>query len=539
MTIDVTKPYPLPEFNTLEGALRWARDVHRVLTEGDSLFPSQLQKELVDSLEFTEDHGLLSGLADDDHTQYILHSLADAASDFLVASGNDVIVKKTLAETGAILEADINHDNLVDFASNEHINWTNASSNFKTSGTFIVRDPVIDIRSYLAIGDDSTDNTTAFANAITALSSGGTIFLPRGIFQTGNLTWASDIYLVGQGWSSVIKLKASEDNELVNGTSLDNIGFINLAIDGNKSNQAVAANLLELISCTNIKINRCYIHDGKKDAVYLSDCEDSWITKNRIKDNDRNGVSLGSHTNASLRIHINSNHVEGHNGSGDIGISLEPAADCEVIGNILIDNYNQITVVGVTGKEDTVNNIIKANRIIGNTNNFGIIVRGTSDTTDDNTVEGNIIDGNFLYSIYIDTAHYTEVIGNKVKPSATASSSGILVEDSDYCVVNSNGVRGQQYYGIQMLGSDHYTLNGNMVYDNSKEDDNVRDGIRLENSDEGVACGNRSVGANQKYGIGESGTSDENFIHGNHVRGNQTGGTNVTGANTVASDNHT
>jgi len=67
------------------------------------------------------DHGTLSGLADDDHTQYILHSLADAANDFLVASADDIFVKKTLAETGAILEGDINHDNLVGFEATEHV----------------------------------------------------------------------------------------------------------------------------------------------------------------------------------------------------------------------------------------------------------------------------------------------------------------------------------------------------------------------------------------------------------------------------------
>lgn len=49
------------------------------------------------------DHGGLSGLADDDHTQYTKHALATAASDFLVASGAGAFVKKTLAETKAIL----------------------------------------------------------------------------------------------------------------------------------------------------------------------------------------------------------------------------------------------------------------------------------------------------------------------------------------------------------------------------------------------------------------------------------------------------
>lgn len=49
------------------------------------------------------DHGALEGLGDDDHTQYIKHSLATAVSDFLAASGAGVFVKKTLAEVKTIL----------------------------------------------------------------------------------------------------------------------------------------------------------------------------------------------------------------------------------------------------------------------------------------------------------------------------------------------------------------------------------------------------------------------------------------------------
>jgi len=49
------------------------------------------------------DHGGLGGLGDDDHTQYVRHSLATAVSDFLVASGAGAWVKKTLAEVKTIL----------------------------------------------------------------------------------------------------------------------------------------------------------------------------------------------------------------------------------------------------------------------------------------------------------------------------------------------------------------------------------------------------------------------------------------------------
>ena len=52
------------------------------------------------------DHGnamVAASLQDDDHPQYIKHSLATAVSDFLVASGAGVFVKKTLAEVKTIL----------------------------------------------------------------------------------------------------------------------------------------------------------------------------------------------------------------------------------------------------------------------------------------------------------------------------------------------------------------------------------------------------------------------------------------------------
>jgi len=70
------------------------------------------------------DHGLLSGLADDDHVQYVLHSLATAESDFLVASGSGVYVKKTLAETGAILEADLDHGSIQGLGDDDHSQYT-------------------------------------------------------------------------------------------------------------------------------------------------------------------------------------------------------------------------------------------------------------------------------------------------------------------------------------------------------------------------------------------------------------------------------
>jgi len=91
-----------------------------LVASGDDTFVKKTLAETGAILEGDLDHGNIQGLGDDDHTQYILHSLADAANDFLVASGDNTFVKKTLAEVGAILEADIDHDNLVNYDAAKH-----------------------------------------------------------------------------------------------------------------------------------------------------------------------------------------------------------------------------------------------------------------------------------------------------------------------------------------------------------------------------------------------------------------------------------
>ncbi|KKN74185.1 hypothetical protein LCGC14_0392710 [marine sediment metagenome] len=53
---------------------------------------------------FATDHNSLANLTTGDvHTQYVKHALATAANDFLVASGSGTYVKKTLAETLALI----------------------------------------------------------------------------------------------------------------------------------------------------------------------------------------------------------------------------------------------------------------------------------------------------------------------------------------------------------------------------------------------------------------------------------------------------
>ncbi len=62
------------------------------------------------------DHGGLAGLSDDDHTQYVRHNLSTASNDFLVGSGSNTWIKKTLAETITILRTSL--DSIFALAAN-------------------------------------------------------------------------------------------------------------------------------------------------------------------------------------------------------------------------------------------------------------------------------------------------------------------------------------------------------------------------------------------------------------------------------------
>lgn len=70
------------------------------------------------------DHGSLAGLADDDHPQYIKHSLATAISDFLVASGAGVFIKKSLAQVRTLIKADTD---IADAITKKHTQGTDTT----------------------------------------------------------------------------------------------------------------------------------------------------------------------------------------------------------------------------------------------------------------------------------------------------------------------------------------------------------------------------------------------------------------------------
>ena len=96
------------------------------------------------------DHGGMDGLSDDDHPQYIKHSLATAINDFLVASGAGVFVKKTLAEVVTILR-------------------TSLDSIYQAAGTYLtsanIEDSIVDAHTTIAPSGNAVFDALALKEA--------------------------------------------------------------------------------------------------------------------------------------------------------------------------------------------------------------------------------------------------------------------------------------------------------------------------------------------------------------------------------------
>jgi len=133
------------------------------------------------------DHGSLSGKGDNDHTQYILHSLADAANDFLVASGANTFIRKTLAQTGAILEGDMQHDNLQGFVGAEHLSLPNTIANVLSNHTKAVHDSLL--ITILGSGALAKDHGAAATDMLVNVCYG------TGAPPTANLTTIGTIFI--------------------------------------------------------------------------------------------------------------------------------------------------------------------------------------------------------------------------------------------------------------------------------------------------------------------------------------------------------
>ena len=406
---------------------------------------------------------------------------------------------------------------------------------------FNVKDP-----DYGALGDGTTDDTTAIQAAIDAAEvAGGNVFIPRGTFiVTGLIVGASNVWIVGDGPQvAVLKLKDAANDHVILATSQTDLGFRNFGIDGNKANNTTVKSGLRLISCTRAKVENVVAQNCEEDGFYTSGSLDISYTDCRSLTNLRNGYSCGDAAGLSQRIHYRGCLSSGHTGTGDIGYALEPASLSSIIGCTSIGDSRGVTVLG--GATDSAdNNVIANNEISGFITDALVNQPGTAGSANNIFIANTLVPAaaTATSAILLTAATDVSVIGNRISTLGTISTTAIFAETSlTRFVISGNVLQGGGDYGINIAGAIQGVISYNIVRNFSQRQTGIRDGIRLTDGSDVQLIGNRCYDdqgtKDQTFGIKTTGTSDNMVIVGNNVRGNKTGGISVTGSANIVRDN--
>ena len=166
---------------------------------------------------------------------------------------------------------------------------------------------------------------------VTALARGGTIELEPGTYTLRNAKFTrSDTYLVAANPDRplpMVQMAASHSGPMLNGSGLSGIGFENIIIDGNFSNQPGATRgssdliLVNLGSCSDISVRNCTVRNSAIDGFCLRSCHDILVEGNTVHDLGHEFIYAlscygGTYRNNNVKTRTNSAFRISYGGSG-------------------------------------------------------------------------------------------------------------------------------------------------------------------------------------------------------------------------------
>ncbi len=224
------------------------------------------------------------------------------------------------------------------------------------------------------------------------------------------------------------------------------------------------------------------------------------------------------------------------------GIYFDTVTESKVVNCRVEDNDRHSIYLD----DSSDNNTITGNTIQGNTQ-YGIFLSGSSNNTitgntcqgntqtgillssasNNNTITGNTVQGN-QYGIRLNTSVNNTITGNTVQGNTMH---GIYITSSNN-TITGNTIQGNSRYGIFLSSSSNNTITGNTCADNGWH------GIYLYQSDENVITGNQcdDNGAGGTYHGIYIYRSSYCTVTGNVCNNNLVDGINVTGDGTTNAD---
>lgn len=149
---------------------------------------------------------------------------------------------------------------------------TNTGKKTFNAGTLLDKGEIVyDVKAYLAVGDGTTDDTTAIQNAINAAhaAGGGRVYLPTGIYKiTSPLTVYGNMVIEGSGTNAAVIKQFTNNTSAFTGNDILYLSIRDLNIITNgithTSNSAIDIHWTsngntEQISLTNLVINGYFV----------------------------------------------------------------------------------------------------------------------------------------------------------------------------------------------------------------------------------------------------------------------------------------
>jgi hypothetical protein len=384
----------------------------------------------------------------------------------------------------------------------------------------------INIESFGAKGDGSVDNTSFIQEAADKIDSrgGGIMLIPEGTFVSGQVTLPSNITIRGEGFGSIVKLKAATNaplfiNKSGSTGSESNITIENLKIDGNKANQTALqeGTGIKLLKVPRVTLRNLWIVDTEGHGIHLNN----------------SGATIEGQVIADCIIEDTGSSAVGTFGSC---VAVTNGTNLSISNVKCYDSAKAAFRLSGTGYTITNSHGIRCG-------NGGLVPEASSFS--DSTISNCVFTDN----------------------GTNPNNDGIRLVGATNITVNGGVCSGNYGAGLMILnGCKQITVNGGIYKNNGKHADapaatEGRDGITIK--DNGTACTDITItGARcyddqgsptQDYGISIQGAADFVTIEGNVLRGNQTGplrnastagtvvriGSGNIGLNYLVSDNST
>lgn len=366
--------------------------------------------------------------------QPITEATATQSAAGTVGQGYYLSPRRAADAVGGVLQA----------GSNVTLTRTGSNVIISSSGGGGGTDLVFNVKDYGAVGDGTTNDTTAVTNAIAAAvtAGGGIVFFPYGSYQvrTQITIGGSNIALVGA--QATINGSADTQYRKFYATGRSKLSFRGLTFDGlySSATTGIGAAAIELTNCTDVIIEDNIFKNNAKDGIYLlGSCARVQIDGNTFTNNFCDIFSDDDTTNQPTKISvINNRFYSGISGTTKASLSGAMKFSGVTNSNSSAQNVisgNVITTPGEMGIE--LQTSVNDSSISGNTiygAKFDISVSGVERVA----INGNVSKGFTLYGIEVaSSSKDITATGNTIDGRNT---SGTVVGTSGYSI-NSSSTR--------------------------------------------------------------------------------------------------